>query len=216
MSPIRASERRRYPADWPAISARIRFTRAAGQCECTGECGTGHGGRCTARHGRPHPVTGSRVVLTTAHLDHVPEHCDDANLRAMCQRCHLAYDAGQHAATRAAAAALDQDQAPGVDVEDQAPGVDEHQDQAAGVDQDQAAGVDEVFTARRLSAVAAGSAVLPVLVPWLRSLAAGFRVLGGRCRADLCRYIRQTLAGHVASGTPGACFRPGFRRARGA
>jgi len=33
------------------------------------------------------------VILTVAHLDHIPEHCDDANLRAMCQRCHNAYDA---------------------------------------------------------------------------------------------------------------------------
>jgi len=91
----------------------------------------------------------------------------------------------------------------------------EHEDQGAGVGE-AAAALGEVFTDRRLSAGAAGSAVLPILVPWLRSLAAGFRVLGGRCRADLCRYIRQTLAGHGASGTPGACFRSGFRRARGA
>ena len=47
---------------------------------------------------RPHPLTGSRVVLTVAHLDHVPEHSDPANLKAMCQRCHLAYDAAEHAA----------------------------------------------------------------------------------------------------------------------
>jgi len=102
MSPVRASERRRYPVNWRAISARIRFGRAGGRCECEGECGTGHAGRCEARHGVPHPVTGSRVVLTTAHLDHVPEHCADGNLRAMCQRCHLAYDADRHAATAAA------------------------------------------------------------------------------------------------------------------
>jgi hypothetical protein len=44
-------------------------------------------------------------VLTTSHLDPVPEHCDDTNLRAMCQRCHLAYDAPLHAATVAAARA---------------------------------------------------------------------------------------------------------------
>lgn len=34
--------------------------------------------------------------LTTAHLDQTPENCDEANLRAMCQRCHLAYDLDQH------------------------------------------------------------------------------------------------------------------------
>lgn len=39
------------------------------------------------------------VVLTIAHLDHVPENCDPENLRAWCQRCHLRYDAAHHAAT---------------------------------------------------------------------------------------------------------------------
>jgi hypothetical protein len=48
-----------------------------------------------------HPVTGSPVVLTTAHRDHVPEHYGPANLFAACQRCHLAYDSGHHAMTRA-------------------------------------------------------------------------------------------------------------------
>ena len=39
-------------------------------------------------------------MLTVAHLDHQPENCDDANLKAMCQRCHLAYDREHHAETR--------------------------------------------------------------------------------------------------------------------
>jgi hypothetical protein len=101
MSPIRASERDRYPDDWPAISLRIRTVRANGRCECAGQCRTGHTSRCRARQGEKHPITGSPVVLTVAHLDHRPEHCADANLKAMCQRCHLAYDADHHAATRA-------------------------------------------------------------------------------------------------------------------
>ena len=49
-----------------------------------------------------HPVTGSKVVLTIAHLDHTPENCDDENLRAWCQRCHLTYDAPMKAARRKA------------------------------------------------------------------------------------------------------------------
>lgn len=101
MSPLRAADRRRYPHDWPEISRAIRFGRAGGRCECAGECGAGHEGRCEARHGQPHPVTGSTVVLTTAHLDHTPENCDPANLRAYCQRCHLRYDADQHRANAA-------------------------------------------------------------------------------------------------------------------
>lgn len=104
--PIRPENRKRYPPDWPQISARIRFERAGGQCECAGECGRGHDRRCEAVHGQPSPATGARVGLTTAHLDHTPEHCDESNLRAMCQACHLAYDADHHKetakATRAA------------------------------------------------------------------------------------------------------------------
>ena len=104
--PIRPENKPRYPKDWARISYRIRFTRAGGRCECAGECGREHTGRCAARHGAPNPRTGATVWLTTAHLDHTPEHCDDANLKAMCQGCHLAYDAEHHAetakATRAA------------------------------------------------------------------------------------------------------------------
>jgi len=47
----------------------------------------------------PHPVTGSIVILTVAHLDHNPENNDPANLKALCQRCHLAWDARQHVAS---------------------------------------------------------------------------------------------------------------------
>lgn len=99
MSPIRAENRDRYPDDWPAISERIRFDRAGGRCECDGRCGSGHGGRCDAWNYQPHPVTESVVVLTVAHLDHTPENCDDENLMAMCQRCHLSYDRHIHIAT---------------------------------------------------------------------------------------------------------------------
>lgn len=111
--PIRPEMRRRYPADWATISYRIRAVRAAGRCECTGWCGaTPHDdGRCWATNDNPHPLTGSKVVLTVAHLDHTPENCDPENLAALCQRCHLAYDAEQHKAqashTRAVKAAGD-------------------------------------------------------------------------------------------------------------
>lgn len=100
--PIRPENRHRYPADWKTISLRIRTQRAAGRCECTGHCGLDHGGRCTATNGTPHPDTGSKVVLTVAHLDHQPENVDDANLLAACQRCHLRYDADHHRETAAA------------------------------------------------------------------------------------------------------------------
>lgn len=88
--PIRPENKARYPKNWKEISLRIRKERALGRCEfCK-----------IAYNGQPHPVTGSKVVLTVAHLDHQPENCSDDNLAAMCQRCHLTYDAQHHAATR--------------------------------------------------------------------------------------------------------------------
>lgn len=90
--PIRPENRNRYPKDWKAISARIRFERAESRCECEGHCGLEHGGRCVAMHGERHPDTNSIVILTVAHLDHEPENCAEGNLKAMCQRCHNRYD----------------------------------------------------------------------------------------------------------------------------
>lgn len=89
-------DRSRYPAEWEAIVARIA-ARAGGRCECCGECGRCKPGvRCEARNKAPHPATGSRVVLTTAHLDHDTTRNSDDNLKAMCQRCHLATDLRHH------------------------------------------------------------------------------------------------------------------------
>lgn len=102
--PIRAENRPRYPPDWDSISRFIRFDRAGGRCECDGRCGRGtHEGRCPNRHNEPAYGTGSRVILTTAHLDHIPEHSEGSNLMAMCQACHLHYDRDHHAETRARA-----------------------------------------------------------------------------------------------------------------
>lgn len=109
MMPIKAEHRAKYPKEWRLISTLIRKYRALDLCECRGECGhdheaenapwiTGHIRRCLAGNDYPHPVTKSRVVLTVAHLDHDPTHNTEANLRALCQRCHLAYDAKHHRA----------------------------------------------------------------------------------------------------------------------
>lgn len=101
--PIRPENRDRYPADWKQISLRIRTVRAAGRCECLGECGRGtHTGRCPNLNGGQAYGTGSKVVLTVAHLNHTPEDVRDENLRAMCNGCHLAYDADHHRETAAA------------------------------------------------------------------------------------------------------------------
>ncbi len=90
--PIKPENAARYPADWQQISKRIR-ERARNLCEGS----PGFYEDCRAENGKPHPVTGSKVVLTVAHLNHEPEDCNDTNLMAMCQRCHLTYDAKHHA-----------------------------------------------------------------------------------------------------------------------
>lgn len=107
--PVRPENRGRYPADWPAISHRIRFVRAGGRCECRGECGRpethlAEDGRCWVEH-RDLLPSGRVAILTTAHRDHTPEHCEDANLFAACQGCHLHYDRAHHAETARATAA---------------------------------------------------------------------------------------------------------------
>lgn len=104
--PIAPENRALYPADWPEISRRIRFERAGGRCECQGECGHDHGGRCGEEHGEAHSVTGSPVVLTVGHLTHDPRRSADDELRAWCQRCHLAYDRPHHIANLKRTASL--------------------------------------------------------------------------------------------------------------
>ncbi len=88
--------RKLYPRNWPKISASIRFGRAQGRCEW-----------CEVKDGDPHPVTGSVVVLTVAHLgvawpdgrpgDKTDKHdVRPENLVALCQRCHLNFDRADH------------------------------------------------------------------------------------------------------------------------
>lgn len=98
--PIRESEKSKYPPreEWAAIRERI-LRRARDKCErCAVE---NHSDRWAVRKFRankgaealPYKVT---VVLTIAHLDHDPTNNADENLAALCQRCHLRHDRGQH------------------------------------------------------------------------------------------------------------------------
>lgn len=87
--PVTRETQRLYPggsllsAEWLAIRRRI-LERAGYACEQPG---------CGVANYAPHPVTGSRVVLTIAHVDHDVQHNSDGNLRAWCQCCHNRHDA---------------------------------------------------------------------------------------------------------------------------
>lgn len=91
--PIKPENRARYPADWKQIVAQVR-ERSGDKCE-----GSPAFPDCRADNGQSHPETGSKVVLTTGHLNHEPEDCRLENLKHWCQRCHLVYDGNHHAQT---------------------------------------------------------------------------------------------------------------------
>ena len=106
--PIRKELKPLYPANWKEISFRIRFGRAKSRCE---NCGAHHGwyrgpngilwDPSILEHvGLAEFSWFSKIVLTTAHLDHDPTNNTEENLRALCQRCHLAWDLKHHLASR--------------------------------------------------------------------------------------------------------------------
>ena len=93
--PIKPENQHRYPANWFTEIGPAILERAGHRCESSP-----YFPECRATNYQPHPVTGSRVILTIAHLDHTPQNNDPTNLRAWCQRCHTTYDARCRAATR--------------------------------------------------------------------------------------------------------------------
>lgn len=92
--PVRPENRALYPADWFYLARRLKIA-ADERCQ-----GSPAYPDCRAEAFKAHPVTGSRVILTVAHLDHRPENCALENLRVWCQRCHNTYDARHRAAAR--------------------------------------------------------------------------------------------------------------------
>jgi len=100
-----------YGPGWKEFSRRIRFERDGGRCACTGQCRLSfavgvHDGeeeRCHATHGSS-TASGGRVVLTVAHLCHDASCRDETHVKAMCQRCHLAYDRELHSRNASATA----------------------------------------------------------------------------------------------------------------
>jgi len=74
-----------YHPKWKKISFFIRHYRAKWKCEW-----------CEAENGFLHPITGSKVVLTVAHIDHDKNNNSFFNLAALCQKCHLGHDLKRH------------------------------------------------------------------------------------------------------------------------
>ncbi len=95
--PIKPEDKHRYGPHWKTKVRPSILERAGHRCEGSPEYPD-----CRAENGQPHPVTGSKVVLTVAHWpDHTIENQHPDNLHAWCQRCHLTMD-GKHHARRAA------------------------------------------------------------------------------------------------------------------
>ncbi len=86
--PITKERAKLYPANWKEISAWVRI-RAGNMC-----------GVCDALNGKPHPITGKKVVLTVHHFDFDPTNNQEYNLMALCQRCHNRIDAKYRAKNR--------------------------------------------------------------------------------------------------------------------
>jgi hypothetical protein len=101
--PIKPENRARYPKDWKQIRAAV-LDRAGNRCEGSPkypDCRVPNGWwRCNETEQVQYFEfawkASTRIVLTIGHLDHTPENCEMENLRAWCQRCHLAYDHQHH------------------------------------------------------------------------------------------------------------------------
>lgn len=88
-----------YHPKWTLIVRliKLRTIKANGKDCCEGSPAYPD---CRAENYQPHPVTGSRVILTTAHLDHDKTNNKFSNLRRLCQRCHLRHDIYDHVNNR--------------------------------------------------------------------------------------------------------------------
>lgn len=71
---------KKYPKNWKEVR-KIILDREDDKCRF-----------CHAPNYEPHWLTGSKVILTIAHLNHVIEDMRDYNLAALCQRCHNILD----------------------------------------------------------------------------------------------------------------------------
>lgn len=105
MSPCDYDE---YHPEWKSIRRQI-LDQADNCCEFGGVENYGYGERVrgtfrpldeyTCLMGEERCV---RIVLTIAHLDHDVTNNEPCNLRALCQQCHLRWDAEHHQVNAAA------------------------------------------------------------------------------------------------------------------
>lgn len=90
--PISPDRMKLYPGggthskEWKDFRASL-LERAGNRCE-----GTPQNPECRAENHQSHPETGSKVVLTIAHMDWDESHADPLRCRALCQRCHNQWD----------------------------------------------------------------------------------------------------------------------------
>ena len=87
--------------DWKRRSRFIRFYRAKSKCEVCGVVNYSYINKHTRESCTQDEENAIKVVLTVAHLDHDITNNSFFNLKAMCQRCYLRYDAKYHAEARA-------------------------------------------------------------------------------------------------------------------
>jgi hypothetical protein len=95
-----------YPANWHEIALQVK-TEANWKCEeCGRECKKPSESladfidrivpkvHCTDSYDLLAEISAkpTRFILTTAHLDHVPENVARSNLKALCSVCHCRYD----------------------------------------------------------------------------------------------------------------------------
>ena len=83
-----------HSKEWKAIRSEI-LHRADNRCE-----GSPAYPDCKVENYQPHPVTGSKVILTIAHLNNNPSDNDRNNLKCWCQKCHNTYDAPHRSKNR--------------------------------------------------------------------------------------------------------------------
>jgi len=97
--PIKPENKNRYPSNWKEISQGIRV-RANNKCEFCGVANYSFVNKKTRELCLQSESDAVKIILTVAHLDHIPENCNETNLRALCQKCHNTYDINHRKCTR--------------------------------------------------------------------------------------------------------------------